>query len=448
MKILIVGASVAGLEAAFYARKRYPSATIQLLDQSQVLGYHPTRFNRYLIGEFETLEGEDHALQEKLANQNITCLLNCRALKILPADKSLQIFYQGRVQSLTYDAMILATGSQDNQRLVQDFEEDSSLIKIRSLEESRQSLELLKQSDQVLVVGAGQIGLEASQVYHRVGKQVTLLEASEYLNFKYLDHPMSERIQRRLEQAGIRIVTGATVNRMSFHPSFCQIETSKATYQTKAVQLATNFVPNSAWLKDQVTCYPDGTVQVDDYLQTSVPQVFAIGDLIRVPFGPYREKIYLPLVHHAKNSAKIAVENLFYQQLKRPISQRIIVSYLFDQTLLCGGLTEEEMRLTGRRIFVSYQEDGEDFIQILSDFYTGQVLGVQALSCRDISRSVAYLEEILVCQKTDQALALESAFYRNGESVEQERDWLDFESHYLKRLAARNEACDASQSAF
>ena len=201
MKILIVGASVAGLEAAFYARKRYPSATIQLLDQSQVLGYHPTRFNRYLIGEFETLEGEDHALQEKLANQNITCLLNCRALKILPADKSLQIFYQGRVQSLTYDAMILATGSQDNQRLVQDFEEDSSLIKIRSLEESRQSLELLKQSDQVLVVGAGQIGLEASQVYHRVGKQVTLLEASEYLNFKYLDHPMSERIQRRLEQA-------------------------------------------------------------------------------------------------------------------------------------------------------------------------------------------------------------------------------------------------------
>lgn len=52
MKILIVGASVAGLEAAFYARKRYPSATIQLLDQSQVLGYHPTRFNRYLIGEF------------------------------------------------------------------------------------------------------------------------------------------------------------------------------------------------------------------------------------------------------------------------------------------------------------------------------------------------------------------------------------------------------------
>ena len=94
-----------------------------------------------------------------------------------------------------------------------------------------------------------------------------------------------------------------------------------------------------------LACHEDGTLQVNDYLQTSNPNIYAIGDAIKVKFRLTGESLYLSLVNNAIRTAKIASQNITGKMQKDPGTVRVSGNHWFGYFVGSVGLLEKEALL-------------------------------------------------------------------------------------------------------
>jgi pyruvate/2-oxoglutarate dehydrogenase complex dihydrolipoamide dehydrogenase (E3) component len=156
-----------------------------------------------------------------------------------------------------------------------------------------------------------------------------------------------------------------------------------------ACVLALNPRPNSKLAKQAVDLDFDGSVLVNGYMQTSDPFIYAIGDLVKIPFMNGNERIYLPLIVNAKRESYIAAINILHGNHKEyPTSQRTIGTELFGHYFGSTGITESEAPFYNKKIqsitntydsLSNYGALAEQYLRLKVIFEAGskQILGVQ-----------------------------------------------------------------------
>ncbi|MBJ8192184.1 FAD-dependent oxidoreductase, partial [Bacillus cereus] len=116
--------------------------------------------------------------------------------------------------------------------------------------------------------------------------------ADRILN-KYLDHEYTDRIESSLKEHGIKLVLGETVSRFEgTNGKVSKVVTSKGEYETELVILCIGFRPQTDLLKGQVDMLPNGAIIVDNYMQSSCPDVFAAGDSCAIRYNPTGKTAY------------------------------------------------------------------------------------------------------------------------------------------------------------
>lgn len=246
-------------------------------------------------------------------------------------------------------------------------------------------LDLEEVPKHLIVVGGGYIGVEFAQVFRRFGARVTIVQRGEQLMPRE-DHDVAMAVADFLKEEGIEILFNSTSLRASQKEDTKQLEISvegiTRTIEGDALLMAVGRIPNSDTLQlDTIGMQTNerGYIEVNDYCETNIPGVFALGDV----------NGHGGFTHTAVNDAEIALDRLFGGD--RTLSMRTTVYGLFtDPPLGRVGLSEKEALKQGKKVLMATRpmskisrakEMGETkgFAKLLVDAETDLILGASIL---------------------------------------------------------------------
>jgi dihydrolipoamide dehydrogenase len=290
----------------------------------------------------------------------------------------------GAKELLATKAIVIATGS-DVARL------PGIEIDERRVVSSTGALALERVPAKLLVVGAGVIGLELGSVWRRLGSEVTVVEYLDRI-LPGTDGEVAKQFQRMLEKQGMKMRLGRKVTGLAQDASGCTVTVEPAAPGTAAgsggasetlfadvVLVAIGRVPYTAGLGLAgigVKLDNRGRVEVDERFATSVPGIYAIGDVIQGPM----------LAHKAADEGVALAESLAGRA--GHVNYSVIPSVVYTYPEIASvGRTEEELKVAGTAYRVGrfpftangrakVNRTSEGLVKVLADAVTDRVLGV------------------------------------------------------------------------
>jgi pyruvate/2-oxoglutarate dehydrogenase complex dihydrolipoamide dehydrogenase (E3) component len=297
------------------------------------------------------------------------------------APKTLEVRLQsGEIQQITAPLIILNVGTRPASLTIQGIEGVSVL-------DSTSILELDTLPDHLLIIGGGYVGLEFGQMFRRFGSQVTLIQHHPRLLMND-DEDVSEGVAQILREDGITVLTDTTPHRvepLSDGRLHLTVRSPQGEQQLSGSHLlaAIGRVPNTEDLTPEaagIHLDRDGYIQVDEHLETSVPGIYAMGD---VKGGP-------AFTHVSYDDFRVLRTNLL-EHGSASVQDRLVPHTIFiDPQLGRVGLSEREASRQGRHVRVAKLpmalvpralEIGETrgFMKAIVDAETRQILGCAIL---------------------------------------------------------------------
>ncbi len=297
--------------------------------------------------------------------------------RIAGAGKVEVVLTAGGTETLEAKNIVIATGS--------DVAKLSGIeIDEKQVVSSTGALVLDKVPEKLLVVGAGVIGLELGSVYRRLGSEVTVIEFLDRI-LPGMDLDVAKSFQRLLAKQGFAFKLSSKVTGITTNKSGCIVKVEPAKggdaeeIKADVVLVAIGRVPYTSGLGLEaagVKLDERKRVAVDEHYQTSVPGIYAIGDVITGPM----------LAHKAEDEG-IAVAEILAGQAGH-VNYDVIPSVIYTAPEVASvGKTEEELKAFGipykvgkfpftanARAKVNRTSDG--FVKVLADAATDRILGV------------------------------------------------------------------------
>jgi dihydrolipoamide dehydrogenase len=281
----------------------------------------------------------------------------------------------GAAQVLEAEHIILATGS--HERLLPGVTVDG-----RRVWTSYEALQVETVPESLIIIGAGAVGVEFASVFATYGTRVMLIEMLPTL-VPLEDPEIAEVLEHSFRRRGMQIMTGTKVEKIeiSDHEVRVLVAAPQGMQELSAVALllAVGRAPNTeaVGLEAVGVAVERGFVQVNSCQQTSVPNIYAIGDVAGPPL----------LAHKAMAEGMIAVEHLAGQTPK-PLERTNIPNCTYCAPQVASiGLTEPRAREAGREVKVGkfpFRASGralamaetEGLVKFVADAKFGEILGV------------------------------------------------------------------------
>ncbi len=265
---------------------------------------------------------------------------------------------------------------------------------------SNEALGLKQVPKSMVVIGAGAVGLEFASVYHRFGSEMTVVEALPQI-LPIEDAEIAQELQKILAKRGMKFFVGAKVE--SIKPAAGGYEVTIAKdgksdrIPAEIVLVAVGRKPctEKIGLENTKVRLEKGYVQVNGFMQTDEPGLYAIGDIVPTP----------QLAHVASAEGILAVEHIAGKPVKPINYDRIPGVTYCDPQVASVGLTEKKAKERGYSVKVgkfpfmgigkaSIEDEREGLIKIVGDSKYDEILGVHILHAQAgelISEGVAIL---------------------------------------------------------
>lgn len=286
-----------------------------IIEKSNVLGYIASSLNLVLEGYIERLEDSRTATASELLSEGINVMLNSRVVKIAAAEKNVSFETSTascvEKDTISYDYLILAMGS-SNFRNAFTEEVKEHITTYKTIAQSRAALSKVQEAKKVAIVGAGLIGFELAESLSGQDKEVFLIDRMDTLLFRYFDQEISQiLIERFPENLQIYLNSSVVAAKQTTNGELAGIELANGTFlPADIVVYAVNPRPNVDLVADFLKLNPDGTIDTNEFLQTSDPSIYAVGDLVSIPFNHSDSSLYVPLVTNAYRTGIVAATNI------------------------------------------------------------------------------------------------------------------------------------------
>jgi dihydrolipoamide dehydrogenase len=300
--------------------------------------------------------------------------------------KTVEVETETGLQVVRAEAVVIATGSEPVELDVLPF--GNSVIS------STEALALTEMPERLVVVGAGYIGLELGTAFAKLGSNVTVVEALARILPQY-DVELTRPVARRLEELGVKLLTGAKAKRLTGAGKAIAVETAEG----KEVRLAADKIlvtvgrkaATADWGLEELAIDRDGhSLRIDDQCRTAMRGVYAIGDVTGEPM----------LAHRAMAQGEMVAEIVAGH--RRSWDKRCIPAVCFtDPEIVTAGLEPEEARRGGREIRVGqfpFTANGramtlaatDGFVRVVARADNNVVLGIQAVGTGVSELSAAF----------------------------------------------------------
>jgi len=306
-RVIIVGAGhAAGQAATSLRQKKYAGEIIVIGDEPYVPYQRPPLSKKYLAGELETPRlyfKPEHFYPD----HNIEMRLSTRVAAINPKDKTVAL---DTGETLDYSKLILATGSRVRELPIpgNDLE---GVHYLRNIADVKAMQGGFKPGAKLVIVGGGYIGLEVAAVAVKTGLDVTVLETESRVMNRVVAREISQFFQNMHTEEGVKLELGRRVQAINGESGKVTsvVCADGFTVDTDMVVIGIGIVPN-AELAEAAGLKCSNGIAVDEYCQTSDPDILAIGDCTRHPNALLGRHLRLESVHNAIEQGKTAALNI------------------------------------------------------------------------------------------------------------------------------------------
>lgn len=352
-KIIIVGGVAGGATAATRLRRRDESVQIILLERGEHISYANCGLPYYIgdvIKSRDTLLlQEPQAMKDKF---DIDVRVRSEVMKIIPEEKKVMVkdLNNGTVYEETYDQLVLATGSSPIKPSIPGIQSDRifTLWTVKDTDRIKAYI-TEKKPKSAAVIGGGFIGLEMAENLHAQGIEVSVIEMQKQV-MASIDADMANLIHENMKMNHVNLILGDGVKEFKDQGEKTRIKlTSGNELESDLVILSIGVRPNSTLAKEAgIKLNSRGGIVVNDYLQTSLPDIYAVGDVIEVNHYLTKEKTMIPLAGPANKQARILADNLAGDRKKYHGSLGTAVVKVFDLNVASVGLNEKQLADHGK----------------------------------------------------------------------------------------------------
>lgn len=399
-KIIVIGANHAGTAALNTILDNYKDNEVIAFDSNNNISFLGCGMALWIGKQISGPEGLFYSDKEKLEAKGAKIYMETPVERIDFYNKVVYAkSYDGTTYEESYDKLILATGSIP---IVPNVEGKDLLNveQVKLYQNAETVINKLKDDNikEVVVVGAGYIGVELAEAFKRNGKEVTLVDCADTCLSGYYDVEFTDEMKNKLLENGIKLSFGETVKKLTGNGKVEKVVTDKNEYKADMVIMAVGFRPNTTLAKDDIKLFKNGAFVVDTHQETSIKDVYAIGDCATVYDNAINDTNYIALASNAVRSGIVAAHNSCGTGIESVGVQGSNGISIWGYNMVSSGLTLAKAKTLG---FDADFTDFEDFqrplfmdnnekvkIRIVFDKSTRIILGAQMASNYDISMGI------------------------------------------------------------
>lgn len=398
-RVVIVGGVAAGMKTAARLRRLDAEAEIIVLERGPQLSYGACGFPYFISGEVKSMNSFDHTPQGALrdssyfaAVKGVDARCGCNVQKIDREHKCVHYVERGEQKQLAYDVLVLATGSTPVKLPLPN----ADAAGIHSFWFPWDVEAVDKEIDEggvrdVVIIGAGFIGLELAEAFVRRGLHTSVLEQQDRLLPQLLDEDMGALLLRDTKNPLLDIYLEEKAGAFSVENGrVVGVQTDKRLISAQLVIVAVGVRPNVELAREAgLAIGPSGCIAVNEYLQTSDSAIYAGGDCAENTHRVSKAKVFVPMGSTANKHGRVIADNICGAQKKYPGVMGTAACRFFAQETGATGLNERAAQQAGLD-FASVVVPGFDrlgympgvgriVLKLLAEKGSGRVLGAQAV---------------------------------------------------------------------
>ena len=349
MKHIIIGGVAGGATAAARIRRADEFAEIILLEKGKYISYANCGLPYYIGGAIAERDdlflqtpasfGKRFNVDVRVENEVIAIDTEAKTVKVKRKD--------GSVYAESYNKLLLSPGATPVKPPLQGIDLEG-IFTLRNVEDTDSIKNFLtsRKVNNAVVVGAGFIGLEMAENLHHAGATVSIVEMGDQL-MPAVDFSVATHLHHHLLQKGVQLFLEQTVERFEKQGDKIVVcFKSGKTIVTDMVILSIGVRPETKLAKEAgLKIGETGGIWVDEFLQTSVKDIYAVGDAIEFPH-PLTGKPWLNyLANPANRQGRIVADNMvFANTTKYEGAIGTAIAKVFDMTVATTGLPAKRLK--------------------------------------------------------------------------------------------------------
>ena len=359
-KTVIIGGVAGGATAAARLRRRDEKMEIVVLEKGDYISFANCGLPYYIGDVIKSRDAlllqTPEAMKKKF---NIEVRTRAEAVAVHPKEHKVSVrdLSTGAKYEESYDNLIIATGSSPIKPPIPGIDGQGifTLWNIPDTDKIKNYMEQHRPG-RAAVIGGGFIGLEMAENLHGAGLDVTIIEMQNQV-MAPLDYEMAQILHENIRMNNTELILEDGVDHFETQNGSTRIHLkSGRTVEAEMVLLSIGVKPNSSLAKAAgLSLNARGGVQVDEYLRTSEPDIYAVGDVIEVNHLVTGEKTMIPLAGPANKQARICADNITGSQKTYQGSMGTSVAQVFDLTAAAVGLNEKALLASGRKKGTDYE---------------------------------------------------------------------------------------------
>ena len=404
MKVVIVGGVAGGATAAARIRRLDEQAEIVVFERSGYISYANCGLPYYIGGVITdqaelTLQTPESFWQRFRVDMRV----RHEVIAIHPERKAVSVrnLSTGETFEESYDKLLLSPGAKPTQPELPGV---GQVFTLRTVEDTLRIHEFVKTHHprSVVLAGGGFISLEMAENLRELGMEVTMVQRPKQLMNPF-DPEMASFIHAKMRKKGVRLLLGHTVEGFEEAPGGVRVLLKGAEpLEAELVVLAIGVTPDTQLAKEAgLELGVKGSIAVNDRMETSVPDIYAVGDAVQVQHFVTGEHTLISLAGPANKQGRIAADNICGGNSRYQGSQGSSVVKVFDMTAAATGINEQAARKAGiecDKVYLSpashagYYPGGRLLnMKVLFEKNTYRLLGAQIVGSEGVDKRIDVL---------------------------------------------------------
>ncbi|SDK73623.1 FAD-dependent oxidoreductase [Alkalibacterium thalassium] len=399
-KIIIVGGVAGGMSAATRLRRLKEEAEIIIFEKGPYVSFANCGLPYYVSGEIserdKLLVQTPEALYDRF---RLDVRPEHEVLSINPEEKTVTAVHHGKQITESYDKLILSPGAKAFIPPVEGLDEAENVYTLRNVPDLDKIMNRIEQVDpkEAVVVGAGFIGIEMAENLKYRGIDVTIIEKAPHV-LPPLDEEMAVFVQNELKDKGVKVITSQSAVAFKEKGRIIVLEDGTE-FKTDLTIMSVGVEPESSLAEQAgIKLGLRGGILVDDTYQTSVEDIYAVGDAIVVKNQISQEDALISLASPANRQGRQVADNIagICRENKGSIGTAIVRA--FDMTAASTGLNERQLRQAGKDVaavhtlskdHAGYYPGATDItLKVIFDPVSGTLYGAQAVGVKGVDKRI------------------------------------------------------------
>lgn len=423
MKVAIIGSTHAGVYSAKSIKKEQPNAEVHVFERHDNVSFLSCGIALWVGDNVSDPQRMFYESPAGMTEQGIQMHMQTDVSAVDLGTKTVtsQNLVTGAVATEVFDKIVIATGSKAITPNLPGI--DSKKIYFSKTWQDANILRAITPDiKKVVVIGAGYIGAELAEQLSHKGKEVTMIDAADRVMSRTASKAFSAVYEEAFKTHGVHLALQEKVVGFEDTETGILVKTDKQVYEADMAVLSIGFAPNTDLVSAQLDTLPNGAILTNEYMETSVPGVFAAGDASAIFATPSQSYEYMPLATNAIRQGMLVGYNITTPTIAYAGTQSTSAVELYDIAFASTGLNKvsaAEKGLNAETIIIE-EDYRPDFMlttekvkcSLTWETESHRIIGAEFMSKHDISQAANVISLAIENEMTIEKLALSDFFFQ------------------------------------